>query len=106
MIPGLGARLVELAEVQVGDEVLDVAAGWGNASLPAAAAGAVVTALDSTPALLEIGSQRASAAGLDVEWVHGDAQALPMAVRASRCSYRATAGWTSTSGGSPMWADV
>ncbi len=79
MIPGLGARLVELADVQVGDEVLDVAAGTGNAALPAATAGAIVTALDITPALLEIGSQRASAAGLDIEWVHGDAQALPFA---------------------------
>jgi SAM-dependent methyltransferase len=77
MIPALGARLVELANVQGGDEVLDVAAGSGNAALPAAAAGAIVTALDITLALLEIGSQRASTAGLNVEWVHGDAQALP-----------------------------
>ena len=79
MIPGLGAHLVELADVQPGDHVLDVAAGSGNAALPAAAAGAIVTALDITPDLLEIGSQRASAAGLEVEWVHGDAQALPFA---------------------------
>jgi ubiquinone/menaquinone biosynthesis C-methylase UbiE len=79
MIPELGARLVELADVRAGDEVLDVAAGSGNAALPAAAAGAIVTALDITPALLESGSERASAAGLDVEWVHGDAQALPFA---------------------------
>jgi ubiquinone/menaquinone biosynthesis C-methylase UbiE len=79
MIPGLGARLVELADVQAGDRVLDVATGSGNAALPAARAGATVTALDITPALLEIGSRRASAAGLDVEWVHGDAQAMPFA---------------------------
>jgi ubiquinone/menaquinone biosynthesis C-methylase UbiE len=77
MIPGLGARLVEIAAVQAGDAVLDVAAGSGNASLPAATAGASVTALDITPALLQVGSQRASLAGLDIEWVHGDAQALP-----------------------------
>jgi SAM-dependent methyltransferase len=79
MIPGLGARLVELAEVQAGDEVLDVAAGSGNAALPAARAGASVTALDITPELLQIGSRRATAAGLDVKWVHGDAHALPFA---------------------------
>jgi ubiquinone/menaquinone biosynthesis C-methylase UbiE len=79
MIPGLGARLVELADVHAGDEVLDVAAGSGNAALPAAKAGATVTALDITPSLLEIGSQRASAAGLDIDWVHGDARALPFA---------------------------
>lgn len=79
MIPALGARLVELADVQAGDRVLDAATGSGNAALPAARAGASVTALDIAPALLEVGSRRASAAGLDVEWVHGDAQALPFA---------------------------
>jgi SAM-dependent methyltransferase len=77
MIPALGARLVELADVQVGDQVLDVATGSGNAALPAAIAGGIVTALDITPALLQVGAERASAAGLAIEWVHGDAQALP-----------------------------
>ncbi len=77
MIPDLGARLVELAGIGPGDEVLDVAAGSGNASLPAARAGAVVTALDITPALLEAGAQRAAAAGVRVAWVQGDAQAMP-----------------------------
>lgn len=79
MIPRLGARLVELAGVEAGDDVLDVAAGSGNAALPAAQVGAIVTALDITPTLLEIGSGRANAAGLDVEWVLGDAQAMPFA---------------------------
>lgn len=77
MIPGLGARLVALAGVEPGERVLDVAAGSGNAALPAARAGAVVTALDITPALLRAGAARARAAGLDVSWVHGDAQRLP-----------------------------
>lgn len=77
MIPELGARLVDLAEVQGGEEVLDVAAGTGNAALPAARRGATVTALDITPALLEVGARRAAAAGLEVTWVHGDAHALP-----------------------------
>lgn len=79
MIPGLGARLVALADIHAGDDVLDVAAGSGNAALPAAQAGAVVTALDITPSLLAIGAQRASAAGQEVSWVLGDAQALPFA---------------------------
>lgn len=78
MIPRLGERLVELAGVHAGQRVLDVAAGSGNAALPAAAAGARVTALDITPALLEAGAERAAAAGLDVTWVHGDAQALQL----------------------------
>jgi ubiquinone/menaquinone biosynthesis C-methylase UbiE len=79
MIPELGARLVELAGVREGERVLDVAAGAGNAALPAARAGASVTALDITPALLEAGAQRASAAGLEIAWVHGNAEALPFA---------------------------
>jgi len=79
MIPGLGARLVEVATVRRGEEVLDVAAGTGNAALPAARHGAAVTALDITPALLEAGAGRAAAAGLEVNWVHGDAQDLPFA---------------------------
>ncbi len=79
MIPALGARLVALAGVRAGSAVLDVAAGSGNASLPAAAAGASVTALDITPELLEQGEQRARRAGLEIEWVRGDAQALPFA---------------------------
>jgi SAM-dependent methyltransferase len=77
MIPGLGARLVGLAGVGAGAAVLDVACGTGNAALPAAAAGAAVTALDITPALLDVGAERAAAAGLEVAWVCGDAAAMP-----------------------------
>lgn len=77
MIPGLGARLVELAGVGLGQAVLDVACGTGNAALPAAGAGAAVTALDITPALLQAGAARAAAADLPVTWVQGDATALP-----------------------------
>ena len=79
MIPGLGARLVELAQARAGEDVLDVAAGSGNASLPAARTGASVTALDITPDLLEAGQRRSAAEGLEISWVHGDAQAMPFA---------------------------
>ncbi|MBS1880434.1 MAG: SAM-dependent methyltransferase, partial [Actinobacteria bacterium] len=58
MIPELGARLAELAGVGPGQAVLDVASGTGNAALPAAAAGAAVTALDITPELLRVGAAR------------------------------------------------
>lgn len=77
MIPELGARLVALAGMSAGERVLDVAAGAGNATLPAARAGGVVTAVDITPSLLEAGAERARAAGVDVRWVCGDAEALP-----------------------------
>ena len=73
----LGPRLVAAAGIGPGMRVLDVAAGTGNASLPAAERGASVTASDLTPELLEAGRRRAQAAGLELEWVVGDAERLP-----------------------------
>jgi SAM-dependent methyltransferase len=75
----LGPRLVEACGIAPGARVLDVAAGTGNASLPAAAAGARVTASDLTPELLEAGRRRAEAEGLELEWVAADAERLPFA---------------------------
>jgi ubiquinone/menaquinone biosynthesis C-methylase UbiE len=71
----LGPRLVETSGIGPGDRVLDVAAGTGNASLPAAERGARVVASDLTPELLEAG--RARAGDLDLEWVTADAESLP-----------------------------
>src|SRR5688572_1829522 len=73
----LGPRLVESARIRPGMKVLDVAAGTGNASVPAAQAGAKVTASDLTPDLLAAGSKRPEAQGLDLEWVEADAEHLP-----------------------------
>jgi SAM-dependent methyltransferase len=73
----LGPRLVEACGIAPGMRVLDVAAGTGNASLPAAQAGADVTASDLTPELLEAGRRRADAAGLTLAWVEADAEDLP-----------------------------
>ncbi|MCW2698067.1 MAG: Methyltransferase type 11 [Modestobacter sp.] len=73
----VGQRLVDACDVQAGVRVLDVAAGTGNASLPAAARGARVTASDLTPELLEEGRRRAEAAGLELEWTEADAEHLP-----------------------------
>ncbi len=73
----LGPRLVEACGIGPGMKVLDVAAGTGNASLPAAQAGADVTASDLTPELLEAGRRRAEAQGLTLEWVEADAEHLP-----------------------------
>lgn len=72
----LGPRLVDACGVTAGQRVLDVAAGTGNASIPAAQRGATVTASDLTPELLEAGSRRPEAAGLDLTWVPSDAEAL------------------------------
>ena len=57
--------------------VLDVAAGTGNASIPAAQAGANVTASDLTPELFEAGRKRAQEAGVELDWVEADAENLP-----------------------------
>lgn len=75
----LGPRLVEAAEIGPGMRVLDVAAGTGNASIPAAEAGAQVTASDLTPELFDAGRARAEAAGVELEWVEADAENLPFA---------------------------
>jgi SAM-dependent methyltransferase len=75
----LGPRLVEACGIGAGLRVLDVAAGTGNASIPAAQRWAVVTASDLTPELLEAGRRRAEAAGVELEWVPGDAERLPFA---------------------------
>ena len=73
----LGPRLVEAAGIEPGARVLDVGAGTGNASLPAARAGAQVTASDLTPELLDAGRRRAEAEGLTLDWVVADAERLP-----------------------------
>ena len=73
----LGPRLVSACGIGAGMRVLDIAAGTGNASLPAAEAGADVTASDLVPELLEAGRQRGDAAGLELEWVEADAENLP-----------------------------
>ena len=75
----LGRAALESAALAPGAEVLDVATGSGNAAIPAALAGAQVTGLDLAPSLLEIGRRRAAEAGVDVEFVEGDAEDLPFA---------------------------
>jgi SAM-dependent methyltransferase len=73
----LGPRLVAACGVGPGKRVLDVAAGTGNASLPAAQRGADVVASDLTPRLVQAGRARAEAAGVQLEWAEADAEALP-----------------------------
>ena len=76
-IADVGELVVARAGVADGMDVLDVACGAGNAAIPAARAGAKVTGLDLVPSLLEAGRQKAEAAGVEVEWVEGDAEELP-----------------------------
>ena len=77
---GICERLVELADVQPGSIVLDVAAGYGEPSLTAARAAGPdgrVVATDISPEMLAFGRERARAAGLDnIEFVESDASSL------------------------------
>jgi SAM-dependent methyltransferase len=77
VIPSLGPVVVEAARIGPGDRVLDVAAGSGNAAVPAALTGAHVVASDLTPELLAAGRDAAARAGVELEWREADAEALP-----------------------------
>lgn len=73
----LGPVLVEASGIGPGDRVLDVAAGTGNAAIPAAATGARVTASDLCPELVEEGRRLGADAGVTIDWAEGNAEALP-----------------------------
>jgi SAM-dependent methyltransferase len=78
-IAPVGKYLAERAGAGEGIELLDVATGAGNVSIPAARAGAKVTGLDLTPKLLDVQRVRAAEAGLEIELIEGDAEELPFA---------------------------
>ena len=73
----VGEQLAEAIDIRSGEQVLDVAAGNGNATLAAARRFADVTSTDYVPALLEKGRERARAEGLNVQFQVADAEALP-----------------------------
>ncbi|WP_406513707.1 class I SAM-dependent methyltransferase [Streptomyces sp. NBC_00161] len=79
VVAALGPVLVEACGVKRGDRVLDIAAGSGNAALPAALAGGEVIASDLTPELLDVGRREAAARGVELRWQEADAEALPFA---------------------------
>ena len=73
----LGPVLVDACGITRGQHVLDVAAGTGNVAIRAAMAGASVVASDLTPEHFEAGRRAAAWAGTNLEWIEGDAEALP-----------------------------
>ena len=79
LVSPLGLVLAGAVGITPGDRVLDVAAGSGNAAIPAAEAGASVVASDLTPELLEAGQREAARRGTRLEWRQADAEDLPFA---------------------------
>jgi SAM-dependent methyltransferase len=74
----VGETLCERLDIVPDERVLDVACGSGNTTLAAARrAWANTVGVDYVPELLERGRERAAAERLDVEFVEGDAEALP-----------------------------
>src|SRR5215207_1726581 len=74
-----GELLCEAVDLRPGQQVLDVAAGNGNATLAAARRWADVTSTDYVPALLERGRAKANAERLPVTFQEADAEQLPFA---------------------------
>ena len=77
LVQDLGAILVDACGIKPKQRVLDVAAGAGNAAIPAAMMGARVVASDLTPELFDAGRRQAAERGVELEWVEADAEALP-----------------------------
>lgn len=73
----LGPVLVDACQIARGQRVLDVGAGTGNVAIRAGMTGAAVVASDLTPENFDAGRRAARAAGVEVEWMEGDAEALP-----------------------------
>jgi SAM-dependent methyltransferase len=75
----VGESLCEALDLRAGEQVLDVAAGNGNATLAAARRWCDVISSDYVPTLLERGRARASAEGLPVKFEQADAENLQFA---------------------------
>lgn len=79
IVAPMGPVLVEACGIGPGDRVLDIAAGTGNASIPAALTGAQVTASDLCPQLVDEGAHLSAERGVDITWKEANAEALPFA---------------------------
>jgi SAM-dependent methyltransferase len=77
LLSWIGEALVRDLDIHSGERVLDVAAGNGNAALPAARRFADVLATDYVPELLEQAAARARAEGVSLRTEVADAQSLP-----------------------------
>ena len=79
MLPPAGERVLEIAGVVAGMDVIDVGCGSGGTiAIPAAQRGARVVGVDVTPELFGDALRRAAEAGVEVDWLEGDAADLPL----------------------------
>ncbi len=69
--------MIEALDVHSTERVLDVATGSGNAALAAARRGCDVVGVDYVPSLLDRARRRTEAEGLAIDFMEGDAEALP-----------------------------
>ena len=76
-ISAVGEHVVEATGIEPGMEVLDVACGSGNATIPAARVGARVTGADFSPAVPASARERAADAMVEIEWIEADVEQLP-----------------------------
>lgn len=76
-IETVAEAFVERLDIQPGMKVLDVACGSGNLAIVAAQKGAEVIGIDIADNLIDAAIKRAAAAGLDIKFEVGDAEAMP-----------------------------
>ncbi|WP_462188033.1 MULTISPECIES: class I SAM-dependent methyltransferase [unclassified Frankia] len=74
----IAEALCDWAGVRAGQRVVDVATATGNVALAAGRRGALVTAVDITPRMVELARARAQEAGLEITVLEGDAEDLPL----------------------------
>src|SRR4051794_36472203 len=78
LIAEVGPRVLDLVGIEPGMDVLDVGTGsGGTVAIPAALRGARVVGSDFVGEHFEAARRRAADAGVEVEWVEADAEALP-----------------------------
>src|SRR5947209_8415571 len=71
------AEVAACLDLPAGARVLDLAGGYGRIAVPLAKRGYRLTVQDLSAEFLRIGRERAEAAGVEVEWRHGDMRDVP-----------------------------